>query len=59
MFPFGSLGGFHFRMIWDEEFDEDIGSKGTEGSKKEQNTPQTRVNGKNMNNFKWEQSQKK
>lgn len=34
MFPLGSLGGFHFRMIWEEELDEEMGSKGTEGSGK-------------------------
>lgn len=32
MFPLGSLGGFHLRMIWDEELDEEMGSSGTDGS---------------------------
>lgn len=32
MLPLGSLGGFHFRMIWEEELDEEMGSSGTEGS---------------------------
>ena len=32
MFPLGSEGGFHFRMIWDEELETDIGSNGTEGT---------------------------
>lgn len=33
MFPLGSLGGFHLRMIWDEELDEEMGSSGTDGSR--------------------------
>lgn len=33
--PLGSEGGFHFRIIWDEEFETEIGSRGTEGSAKE------------------------
>lgn len=33
MFPLGSFGGFHLRMIWDEELDEEMGSRGTEGSR--------------------------
>lgn len=32
MFPLGSEGGFHFRMIWDEELETDIGSNGTDGT---------------------------
>lgn len=32
MLPLGSLGGFHLRMIWEEAFDEEMGSRGTEGS---------------------------
>lgn len=32
MLPLGSLGGFHLRMIWEEELDEEMGSSGTEGS---------------------------
>lgn len=32
MLPLGSLGGFHFRIIWEEELDEELGSSGTEGS---------------------------
>ncbi len=46
-------------MIWDEAFDEDMGSRGTEVSKKR---TKTRLNQgkweKNINQFKWEQSQK-
>lgn len=33
MLPLGSLGGFHLRMIWEEELDEEMGSSGTDGSK--------------------------
>lgn len=36
MFPLGSEGGFHFRMIWDEELETDIGSNGTEGTVREE-----------------------
>lgn len=32
MFPLGSEGGFHFRMICDEELETDIGSNGTDGT---------------------------
>lgn len=32
MLPLGSFGGFHLRIICDEELDEEIGSSGTEGS---------------------------
>lgn len=32
MLPLGSLGGFHLRIICDEELDEEMGSSGTEGS---------------------------
>ncbi len=32
MLPLGSLGGFHLRMICEEELDEEMGSNGTEGS---------------------------
>lgn len=32
MFPLGSEGGFHFRMIWDEELETDMGSSGTDGT---------------------------
>lgn len=32
MLPLGSVGGFHFKMIWEEELDTDIGSSGTEGT---------------------------
>lgn len=32
MFPLGSDGGFHFRIIWDEELETDIGSNGTDGT---------------------------
>ena len=35
MLPLGSEGGFHFRIIWDEELDTEMGSRGTEGSAKE------------------------
>lgn len=38
MLPLGSEGGFHFRIIWDEEFETEIGSRGTEGSAKEKGT---------------------
>lgn len=48
MFPFGSLGGFHFRMIWDEEFDEDMGSRGTEGSEKQQQKAHQLDSGKKL-----------
>lgn len=34
MLPLGSLGDFHFRMICEEELEEEMGSKGTEGSEK-------------------------
>lgn len=33
--PLGSEGGFHFRIIWDEELETEMGSRGTEGSAKE------------------------
>lgn len=32
MLPLGSLGGFHLRMIWEEELEEEMGSSGTDGS---------------------------
>lgn len=32
MLPLGSEGGFHFRMIWDEELETEMGSKGTDGT---------------------------
>jgi hypothetical protein len=31
----GSEGGFHFKRIWDEELETEMGSRGTEGSAKE------------------------
>ena len=35
MLPLGSEGGFHFKIIWDDELDTEIGSRGTEGSARE------------------------
>lgn len=32
MLPLGSEGGFHFRIIWDDELETEMGSRGTEGS---------------------------
>lgn len=32
MFPLGSEGGFHLRMIWDEELETEMGSNGTDGT---------------------------
>lgn len=32
MLPLGSEGGFHLRMIWDEELDTEMGSSGTDGT---------------------------
>lgn len=44
MLPLGSEGGFHFRMIWDEELETEMGSRGTEGSGevKENRSPKRR-----------------
>lgn len=36
MLPLGSEGGFHFRMIWDEELETEMGSKGTDGTAREE-----------------------
>lgn len=43
MLPLGLVGGFHFRMIWDEELEEDIGSRGTEGSERTGENSKTMV----------------
>lgn len=44
MLPLGSEGGFHFRMIWDEELETEIGSNGTDGTvwveKRQRSLPQ-------------------
>lgn len=32
MLPLGLVGGFHLRMIWEDELEEEMGSRGTEGS---------------------------
>lgn len=41
MLPLGSEGGFHFRIIWDEELETEMGSRGTEGSGKEKENRST------------------
>ena len=43
--PLGSEGGFHFRIIWDEELETEMGSRGTEGSAKEKGDRQIHCEG--------------
>lgn len=43
MLPLGSEGGFHFRMIWDEELETEMGSRGTEGSERRKETRRSTV----------------
>lgn len=36
MLPLGLVGGFHLRMIWEDELEEEMGSRGTEGSEEDE-----------------------